>query len=368
MHSGYRTLQFLFLLATGIYTHYGWAESCGGSVGQMTINVQNIKYLPTLPANTQMTSAMADNGGGIHFVCDLQLPTASMKRIIYKQRNTAGSPRVINGQHVYDSALSGMGYSLGFQCEGGAIRYIDGGSAPAGGESMTVCDSAQMSTLLAQRETVVKAYITFYKTGDIPLVSGNHTSVAAQPQVGNLYIEKQDSGSAGHTQSSPVSIDLSALNVDIGANGSCQVTRSSIGVNLGTVNKAEFKGKTTVAGAAQTFSIPVFCSTPADIRIGFFGVTADPGIGDALALAQVVGAASGVGIKLSYGNNSAPAPSAGTPIKINEASNLPVLKHITASSAATAENINFSARYVQTGDQVTPGRANGLATFALEYN
>ncbi|RAN77690.1 ferrous iron transporter B, partial [Bacillus sp. SRB_28] len=32
------------------------------------------------------------------------------------------------------------------------------------------------------------------------------------------------------------------------------------------------------------------------------------------------------------------------------------------------ENINFSARYVQTGDRVTPGRANGLATFALEYN
>lgn len=45
-----------------------------------------------------------------------------------------------------------------------------------------------------------------------------------------------------------------------------------------------------------------------------------------------------------------------------------MLKHITASSAATAENINFSARYVQTGDRVTPGRANGLATFALEYN
>nr|VUD33891.1 Fimbrial protein [Raoultella sp. NCTC 9187] len=197
MYSGYRTLQFLFLLATGIYTHYGWARAAAAAVGQMTINVQNIKYLPTLPgqhANDQRHGRTT--AGGIHFVCDLQLPTASMKRIIYKQRNTAGSPRVINGQHVYDSALSGMGYSLGFQCEGGAIRYIDGGSAPAGGESMTVCDSAQMSTLLAQRETGGQSlYHLFIKPGDIPLVSGNHTSVAAQPQVGNLYIEKQDSGS-----------------------------------------------------------------------------------------------------------------------------------------------------------------------------
>ncbi len=64
------------------------------------------------------------------------------------------------------------------------------------------------------------------------------------------------------------------------------MTRASIGVNLGTVNKAEFKGKTSTAGAAQTFSIPVYCSTPTDIRIGF-GVTADPGISDSLALAQV---------------------------------------------------------------------------------
>jgi type 1 fimbria pilin len=55
-------------------------------------------------------------------------------------------------------------------------------------------------------------------------------------------------------------------------------------------------------------------------------------------------------------------------VKINESSNLPVLKHIAGGNAAAAESINFTARYVQTGDVVTPGRANGLATFALEYN
>lgn len=368
MHRGFRLLQFVFLLIAGMYSQHGWAESCGGSVGQMTINVPNIRYLPTLRADTQMTNAMADNGGGIHFVCDLQLPTAGWKRIVYQQRATTGAPRVINGQHVYASALSGIGYSLGFQCGGGPIHYIDGSDVPAGSESVTVCESSQQSTLLAQREVVVKAYIIFYKTGDVALVSGNHASVPGQPQVGNLYIEKQDAGNASHVASAPVSIDLAALNVDIGASGSCQVTRASIGVNLGTVNKAEFKGKTSTAGAAQTFSIPVYCSTPTDIRIGFFGVTADPSISDSLALAQVDGAASGVGIKLSYGNNPAPAPPAGTGVKMNVSSNLPVLKHVTASSAAAAESINFTAQYVQTGDAVTPGRANSLATFALEYN
>ncbi|MBD4420909.1 fimbrial protein, partial [Xanthomonas citri pv. citri] len=84
-------------------------------------NIPNIKYLPTLPVNTQMTSAMADNGSGIPFSCDLQLPTASAKRIVYKQLKTGGSPMVINGQHVYPSAIDGIGYALSFQCAGGLL-------------------------------------------------------------------------------------------------------------------------------------------------------------------------------------------------------------------------------------------------------
>ena len=61
----------------GIYSHGGWAETCKVDIGQMTVNVQNIKYLPTLPLNTQMTSVMADNGSGIHFACDLQQQKAA---------------------------------------------------------------------------------------------------------------------------------------------------------------------------------------------------------------------------------------------------------------------------------------------------
>lgn len=77
MYYGFRLVALLCLLLSAIYSQPGWAESCGGRVGQMTINVPNIRYLPTLRADTQMTNAMADSGGGIHFVCDLQLPGAS---------------------------------------------------------------------------------------------------------------------------------------------------------------------------------------------------------------------------------------------------------------------------------------------------
>ncbi len=114
MKSVFRLLPFLFLLGLSAYLPGVRAETCRANIGQTTVNIPNIKYLPTLPVNTQMTSAMADNGSGIPFPCDLQQPTASAKRIVYKQLKTGGSPMVINGQHVYPSAIDGIGYALSF--------------------------------------------------------------------------------------------------------------------------------------------------------------------------------------------------------------------------------------------------------------
>jgi type 1 fimbria pilin len=98
---------------------------------------------------------------------------------------------------------------------------------------------------------------------------------------------------------------------------------------------------------------------------GFFGVSVES---DTLALSQASNSASGVGVKLTYGNNPGAAVPDGTSVKINEASNLPILKRVTGASAGTAEAINFNAQYVQTDATVGAGTANSMVTFALEYN
>jgi hypothetical protein len=154
---------------------------------------------------------------------------------------------------------------------------IDGSHAAGSAESVTVCDSNEMANLLNQQQIVVKVFVTFYKTGNVALVSGNHANVPAQPQIGELTIQQQADSSAAFVASPPVTLDMAALNVDIGSSGSCQVSTANIHVSLGAVNKAEFKGKNTTGGGAKRFSIPVFCSTPTDIRIGFFGVTSPSG-------------------------------------------------------------------------------------------
>ncbi len=43
-----------------------------------------------------------------------------------------------------------------------------------------------------------------------------------------MTIEQQTSASASFVASAPVSIDIAALNVDIGSSGSCQVATSTI--------------------------------------------------------------------------------------------------------------------------------------------
>ena len=57
----------LVLLVAGVSSHRVWAESCNSTVGEMTVNTQNVQYMPSLPVNSQMTHSLADNGSGIHF-------------------------------------------------------------------------------------------------------------------------------------------------------------------------------------------------------------------------------------------------------------------------------------------------------------
>ncbi|MCU6670976.1 type 1 fimbrial protein [Enterobacteriaceae bacterium H4N4] len=354
-----RLSLYLLLLIGGLFSPGVWAAACNGDTGQMTINFPNFKYLPSLPNNTQLTSIMADSGSGFRFTCDREAQQAGALEVRYEQTLT-GKETNINGRMVFESAIPGIGYALGFQCAGGPIHYLDG----TGVHQATVCSSSENPSLLKQQNMVVKAYITFYKTGDVNLSGGNHTNAPPQGGVGKLYVVIPGAASAG----SPVSVDLTALNVDFGAVGSCNVTIPRIFVDLGKVSRTEFRGPGSTAGTAQTFTIPVYCAQAVNLKIGFFGTPVTTGVSDTLAISRASSAASGVGVKLSYGNNGSGAPALGTAVHLNEAGNLPSLGRVTANSASTAQPFHFIAQMVQTDSAVTAGGVIATATFALEYN
>ncbi|MGR7498090.1 fimbrial protein [Klebsiella aerogenes] len=133
---------------------------------------------------------------------------------------------------------------------------------------------------------------------------------------------------------------------------------STINVTLGSVNKSEFKGSIPSTAPSKAFTISLYCSAPTDVRIGFFGLEADPSVPDTLALTQDAGAVSGIGIKLSDGSNDTAVPEAGTAAKLNEASNQHVLRNLKTSCTTNAERINLTAQYIQTGDTINVGMAN----------
>lgn len=363
MSGGFRLICGLMLLFVSLFSQRVLAETCQGNTGQMTLNFQNIKYLRTLRVNTQISSIMPVNGGGIRFTCDRQGVSSSWKKIVYQQVNTQGG-QMIDGHAVFNSALPGIGYSLSFQCDGGPVHFLDS----VGNRSVSVCDSAESPSMLTQREVEVKAWVTFYKTGDIQRVSNNHAFANALANVGNLAIAYPSPTGTGDQVSAPVILDLAAMNVDIGSSGSCSVTRASIFVDLGKANRRDFKGPGTPGGSAVTFSIPVYCATATDIRIGFFATPAATGVTDTLDITHFPGGADGVGIRIRYGDNGGNGPAQGTSVTLNESTHLPVAQKVSVSSAATAIPVNFMAQMVQTGQTVTAGQANGTATFVLEYN
>ncbi|WP_313079890.1 fimbrial protein [Atlantibacter sp.] len=353
-----RLSLYLLLLVAGLFSPGVWAAACNGDTSQMTINFQNIKYQPSLRDNTQMTSLMADSGSGLRFTCDQQAMQAGSLSIKYAQ-TIKGKETNINGRMVFESAVAGIGYSLGFQCNGGPIHYLDG----AGMHNTTVCSSSENPSLLRQQHIVVKAYVTFYKTGTVVLLSGNHTNSPPLPNVGKVYVEIP-----GSRAGAPITIDLTAMNVEIGNSASCYVKTSNIVVDLGRVNRSDFKGVGTKAGSAKTFTIPVWCSQPADIKIAFFGTPVAASMNDTLAIKQVPASAKGVGIKLSYGNNGSGAPTAGSALHINDAGILPTLGHVTANKVTSAQPFNFVAQMVQTEATVSAGSVNSTSTFVLQYN
>lgn len=70
------------------------------------------------------------------------------------------------------------------------------------------------------------------------------------------------------------------------------------------------------------------------------------------------GSATGIGIQLAWGDKS------GSPQPMNWSSNY---NYTPGNTTATTFKIPLSARYYQTSNTVTPGRANGNVTFTINY-
>lgn len=131
---------------------------------------------------------------------------------------------------------------------------------------------------------------------------------------------------------------------------SCTANASVINVTLPTVTNQAFSGVGSVTGATP-FQIALTCSGGATVRITLDTTT--PVAGKPGVIAPSSGSTSGIGVQLLDSSGVTPV-SFGVPTVIGATPN-------------GALNVNYVARYYQTGATVGAGSLGATATFTLSY-
>ncbi|TFY94219.1 type 1 fimbrial protein [Pseudomonas nabeulensis] len=142
----------------------------------------------------------------------------------------------------------------------------------------------------------------------------------------------------------------------------CSITTPSIAMDLGTVKASEFAGVGSAAGSV-TNTIVLQCAggsgANADVWVTLTDQTNPGNRGDHLSLTKS-STAQGIALQLLHGANVlryGPDNSAvGTPNQ-----------WMAGSTDNGTFTIPLTARYVQTMPRISPGTANGVATFTLNY-
>jgi type 1 fimbria pilin len=131
----------------------------------------------------------------------------------------------------------------------------------------------------------------------------------------------------------------------------CSLKTSDIIIRIGRVDKAEFKGVGSTSDWSQPVSLMSAGCNASLVSMTFSGLADgnDPG------LFAVDGGAAGIGIQLSNG--------AQTAFAVPNDPNSP----IRFSPAPDGQGYSFSARYVQTTPDITPGDANATITVLITY-
>lgn len=135
---------------------------------------------------------------------------------------------------------------------------------------------------------------------------------------------------------------------------SCSVTTNPVNVPLGDHGKSEFSGPGT-GTAWQTFNINLSCVQGARINVRIDATAdSDAGVPGVIKLDSDPVNASGVGVQLWYRYED-------SPVQFGQE------RYYYTSPSGGNEYVQLQARYYQTTQSVTAGKANATATFTLTY-
>ncbi len=256
-------------------------------------------------------------------------PWTCMKGGMVKGVMQQGTP-VPGYDHVYTTAVPGVGIRLSRYFDNTAVNYYPH-------ERSTDSD---FSVFNAASRFQVELFKTAPVTGNGPLAQGTYTQ----------YYSVADTKSVLTTNllGEGITIITPSCSVDLGSR--------NILVQFGRVPKDGFKGRGSTT-AERKFSIKLNCKAGQNAQNTVYlrmDAKQDPSNeqGVLQPTRGVPNLATGVGIQVVDEKN--------VPVKFGE-------EALVGTSRNGDYVLNYTARYFQTGNQVTPGRADGTATFSIEY-
>lgn len=309
----------------GLYGRQSLA-ACNAST-PLTINLGNIIVPSDVQLATPLTSfILIDNK--TYYDCEYSISSSPP---IYGgiKALTAKAPNQIADNNVFNTNLSGVGFTLGSE----GMWLGKPGIENFGGDTWLY---SVKSTFKGRQYVLVSVQIQLFKTGNMKagVLSGQVGSVIGKDQ-SSTYAE--------------IPIYITGTLTKIG----CTLNSTNINVPLGDVLNSRFTGVGSTTGD-KSFDLGLSCDKDAKINLSLAGSqNADTSETSVLALTNAgqQGTASGVGVQLLYG---------GTPLKLNN--NL-----LLRTSAGGQETLAFSARYYQTKSAVGVGTANSSATLNITY-
>jgi len=231
---------------------------------------------------------------------------------------------------VFTTNVAGIGIRLS--------RYFDGAEATYYPHTRTTTGDFREFNPAARFQ--VELFKIAAVTGSGPLSQGTYTR----------YYSPADNKSV-------LTTFLSGLGITI-ITPSCTVDLGSrnISVQFGRVPQSNFKGRGTTTGD-RSFSIKLNCKAGQNAQnTVYLRMDATPDPSNEQGVLKITqgstGTATGVGIQV-VDNQS-------VPVKFGEDA-------LVGSSKDGDYVLPYTARYYQTGASVTPGRADGAATFTLDY-
>jgi type 1 fimbria pilin len=178
-------------------------------------------------------------------------------------------------------------------------------------------------------------------TGNGPLAAGTYTRYFGNGAPGLSAITTTLSGNG-------ITIITPSCSVDLGSR--------NISVQFGRVPQSNFKGRGTTTGD-RSFSIKLNCKAGRNAQNTVYlrmDATPDPSNEQGVLKITQGGVSTATGVGIQMVDNQS------VPVKFGE-------NALVGPSKDGDYVLPYTARYFQTGASVTPGRADGTATFTLDY-